>query len=372
MPVKQIYITPMTVVAKFEIHYSQFLDEHGKAVTPLPEFARDPQALVPLYRAMVRTRLLDQKMLALQRTGQLGTCCSCLGQEAIGVAIGSAMKPEDVLVPTYREAGAQLWRGTTMVELLLYWGGDERGSDFAVPRRDFPVSVPIATHCPHAVGVAYAIKLRRAPQAVVCTIGDGATSKGEFYESLNAAGTWNLPLVFVISNNLWAISVPRRRQTAAETLAQKAIAAGIPAEQVDGNDIIAVRNAVEGALTAARSGGGPRVIEAVTYRLSDHTTADDATRYRSADEVAQAWKMEPILRLRTYLVESGAWDKGREEALLKECNEEVQAAVQAYLDTPRPSVEQMFDRLYAKLPPALEPQRAEVIERAAHGTDHAG
>lgn len=361
MPLKKGYISEMTVVARFEIHHSEFLDEHGKLVAPLPEFARDPQALVPLYQAMVRTRLLDQKMLALQRTGQLGTCCSCLGQEAIGVAIGSAMRPEDVLVPTYREAGAQLWRGVSMVELLLYWGGDERGSDFAGPRKDFPVSVPIATHCPHAVGVACAIKLRHEPRVVVCTLGDGATSKGEFYESLNGAGAWKLPLVFVISNNLWAISVPRHRQTAAETLAQKAIAAGIPAEQVDGNDVIAVRAAVERALANARGGGGPSVIEAVTYRLSDHTTADDATRYRSADEVAHAWKVEPILRLRTYLTESGAWDKDREEALLKACNEQVQAAVQAYLDTPPPNADQMFDRLYAKLPAALEPQRAQAL-----------
>ena len=351
----------MTIVAKFEIHYTQFLDEHGKAVQPLPDLARDPAALVPLYKAMVRTRLLDQKMLALQRTGQLGTCCSCLGQEAIGVAIGSAMRPEDILVPTYREAGTQLWRGVTMVELLLYWGGDERGSDFAVPRKDFPVSVPIATHCPHAVGVAYAMKLRREPRVVVCTAGDGATSKGEFYESLNAAGTWKLPVVFVISNNQWAISVPRRKQTAAETLAQKAIAAGIPSEQVDGNDIIAVRHAVERVLANARGGAGPGVIEAVTYRLSDHTTADDATRYRSADEVAAAWKAEPILRLRTYLASCGAWNKENEDTLLKQCNEQVQAAVQAYLDTPPPSTDQMFDCLYAKLPAALQAQRAQAL-----------
>jgi pyruvate dehydrogenase E1 component alpha subunit len=308
---------------------------------------------------MVRTRMLDQKMIALQRTGQLGTCCSCLGQEAIGVAIGSAMRPEDVLVPSYREAGAQLWRGVKMLEVLLYWGGDERGSDFSGPRRDFPVSVPIATHCPHAVGVAYAMKLRREPRVVVCTMGDGATSKGEFYESLNAAGAWSLPLVFVISNNQWAISVPRGKQTAADTLAQKAIAAGIPAEQVDGNDIIAVRHAVDRALANARGGAGPAVIEAVTYRLSDHTTADDATRYRSADAVAAAWKVEPILRLRTYLMEAGVWDKEKEEALLRQCGEQVQAAVQAYLDTPAPGVDQMFDCLYAKVPAALEAQRAQ-------------
>ncbi len=351
----------VTVAARFEIPYSQFLDPHGQVVAPLPEFARDANALVALYRAMVRTRLLDQKMLALQRTGQLGTCCSCLGQEAIGVAIGSAMRPEDVLVPTYREAGAQLWRGVTIVELLLFWGGDERGSNFAGPRRDFPVSVPIATHCPHAVGAAYAIKFRREPRVVVCAAGDGATSKGEFHESLNGAGTWKLPLVFVVSNNQWAISVPRRVQTAAQTLAQKAVSAGIPGEQVDGNDIIAVRHAVDQALAKARSGGGPTLIEAVTYRLSDHTTADDATRYRSAEEVADAWKLEPLARLRSYLTANGAWDKAKEDELLKECNDEVQAAAQAYLDTPPPAKGQMFDHLYATLPAALQKQRAHAL-----------
>lgn len=351
----------MTVAARFEIPYSQFLDPHGRVVAPLPEFARDTKALIPLYCAMVRTRLLDQKMLALQRTGQLGTCCSCLGQEAIGVAIGSAMRPEDVLVPTYRELSAQLLRGVSMLEVLLFWGGDERGSNFAGPRRDFPVSVPIATHCPHAVGAAYAIKLRREPRVVVCAAGDGATSKGEFYESVNGAGIWKLPLVFVVSNNQWAISVPRRAQTAAQTLAQKAIAAGIPGEQVDGNDVIAVRHALGQALAKARAGGGPTLIEALTYRLSDHTTADDATRYRSADEVAEAWKLEPLARLRAYLTASGAWEQAKEDQLLKKCNEEVQAAAQAYLDTPLPAREQMFDHLYATLPVASARQRAAAL-----------
>lgn len=363
----------MTVAARFEIHYSQFLDEHGQLTQPLPQFAADPQALVLLYRAMVLMRAYDQKAIALQRTGQLGTFASLLGKEAVEAGVASAMRPEDVLLVTYRENGAQIMRGVTMKELFLYWGGDERGSNYAGPRRDFPICVTIGAHVTHAVGVAYAIKLKREPRVAVCAFGDGATSKGDFYEGLNAAGTWKLPVVFVANNNQWAISVPRDLQTAAHTLAQKAIAAGIEGVQVDGNDVIAMRHAMDLALDKARSGGGPTLIEAVTYRLSDHTTADDATRYRDAEEVAEHWKREPILRLRQYLTRCGVWGKANEENLIRACNEQVQAAVQAYLDTPLPPVTQMFDHLYATLPAALAAQRdAAVAAAQSHGAAHAG
>jgi 2-oxoisovalerate dehydrogenase E1 component alpha subunit len=351
----------MTVVAKFEVRYSQFLDPHGKPVQSLPEFARDPATLIPLYRWMVLMRAYDAKAIALQRTGQIGTFASLLGHEAINAGVGSAMAPDDVFLMTYRENGVQLMRGVTLKELFLYWGGDERGSDFSGPRRDFPICITIAAHATHAVGVAYAMKLRREPRVAVCALGDGGTSKGDFYEGLNAAGAWKLPVVFIVTNNQWAISVPRRAQTSAQTLAQKAIAAGIECVQVDGNDLIAVRHAMDRALAKARSGDGPSLIEALTYRLSDHTTADDATRYRSADEVAEAWKLEPILRLRTWLMASGAWNKVQEDRFLKECNEQVQAAAQAYLKVPPPGVEQMFDHLYATLPAALARQRAAAL-----------
>jgi 2-oxoisovalerate dehydrogenase E1 component alpha subunit len=351
----------MTIVAKFEIHYTQFLDPQGKVVQALPEFARDPKNLVALYRWMTLMRAYDAKAIALQRTGQLGTFASLLGHEAINAAIGSAMAPDDVFLMTYRENGAQLMRGVRLEDLFLYWGGDERGCDYAGARRDFPICVTIAAHATHAVGVAYAMKLRKEPRAAVCALGDGATSKGDFYEGVNAASTWKLPLVYVVTNNQWAISVPRKSQTAAQTLAQKAIAAGAEGLQVDGNDVIAVRHALDQALAKARSGGGTTLIEAVTYRLSDHTTADDASRYRSPDELAEAWKLEPVLRLRAYLMAGGAWDKAREDALLKECNEQVQTAAQAYLDTPPPTAEQMFDHLYAKLPAAMQKQRAAAL-----------
>ena len=351
----------MSVVARFEIRYSQFLDPHGKVVAPLPEFACNAPSLVALYRWMVLMRTYDAKAIALQRTGQIGTFASLLGHEAINAGIGSAMAKDDVFLMTYRENGVELMRGVTLKELFQYWGGDERGSDFAGPRRDFPICITIAAHATHAVGAAYAMKLRREQRAAVCALGDGATSKGDFYEAINAAGPWKLPVVFAVTNNQWAISVPRAKQSAAQTLAQKAIAAGIEGLQVDGNDVIAVRHAMDEALDRARSGGGPTLIEALTYRLSDHTTADDATRYRSPDQVAEAWKLDPIVRLRTHLIAAGAWDKAKEDALLKECNEQVQAAAQAYLDTPPPTAEQMFDHLYATLPAALQKQRAAAL-----------
>ena len=354
----------MTVAAHFEILYSQFLDPHGKVVAALPAFAQNPAALVPLYEAMVLMRTYDAKAIALQRTGQIGTYASILGKEAVEAGVGAAMEKDDVLFCTYRENGVQIMRGVTMRELLVYWGGDERGSDFSGPRRDFPVCITIASQCLHAAGVAYAMKLRKEPRVAVCMCGDGATSKGDFSEGINAAGVWRLPVVFVVTNNQWAISVPRKTQSAAQTLAQKAVAAGFEGVQVDGNDVVAVHHAMREALAKARSGGGPTLIEAVTYRLADHTTADDASRYRPPEELAEAWKREPVLRLRNYLSEAGVWNRTLEEELLRQCDEQVQAAAQAYLDTPPPPVGQMFDHLYATLPAAYAAQRAAVTAAA--------
>ena len=343
------------------IPFRRFLDRDGQLVAPPPGFAQDGSDLLPLYRAMVLTRTFDEKAVALQRTGRLGTYPSSLGQEAVTVGIGSAMRPEDVLLPSFREQGAQLWRGVGMAELLLYWGGDERGSDFAGPREDFPLCMPVASHALHAAGVALAFKLRGEERAAVCVMGDGGTSKGDFYEALNLAGVWQLPVVFVINNNQWAISVPRTAQTAAETLAQKGIAAGVEGIQVDGNDVIAVRDTVEQALAKARSGGGATLIEALTYRLGDHTTADDACRYRDDAAVSEHWKGEPVGRLRRYLTQLGAWTRDDEERLLADCRVRVEQAVADYLAMPPEGPAAMFDHLYAALPDDLAEQRAAAI-----------
>ena len=346
-----------TAVARFEIRYSRFLDPKGKPVRPLPDFAQDRAELVALYRAMVLARTFDAKAVALQRTGRLGTFASALGQEAVAIGMASAMRADDVFLPSFREHGAQLWRGVSLVELFLFWGGDERGNDFAEAREDFPICVPVGTHAPHAVGVALAMKLRREPRVAVCVFGDGATSKGDVAEALNMAGVWHLPAVFVVNNNRWAISLPLSKQTAAETLAQKAIAAGFDGEQVDGNDVIAVREAVARALAKARAGGGPHLIEALTYRLGDHTTADDASRYRDSSEVSAHWPEDPIARLRSHLVDNGMWNKADEERLRAETAATIEAAVQHYLAIPPQPPEAMFDFTYASLPKDLADQR---------------
>ena len=349
--------TDASLPARFEVRRRAYLAPDGTVMAPLPGFAEDKAVLTPLYRGMVLLRAFDVKAVSLQRTGRLGTYATSLGQEAVAVGVASAMRHEDVLVPSYRETGALLWRGVKMEEHLLYWGGDERGSNNSGPRHDFPMCVPVGSQAPHAAGIAYAIKLRRQDRVAVCIFGDGATSKGDVWEAMNFAGLHKLPVIFVIANNQWAISVPLKLQTAAETLAQRAIGAGIPGEQVDGNDIIAVRAATMDAMRAARAGRGPTLIECVTYRLGDHTTADDASRYRAEEEVRERWKAEPIGRLRRYLTNRGLWSKAEEEQLVAACQSEIEAAVERYLAvTPRRPAT-MFDALYHRLPRVYRAQQ---------------
>jgi 2-oxoisovalerate dehydrogenase E1 component alpha subunit len=348
------------VIARFEVRRRSYLAPDGTILRNPPTSVADIGSLASLYRAMVLTRTFDLKAVSLQRTGRLGTYAVSLGQEAVSVGVASAMRQEDVLLPSYRDNGTLLWRGVKMEEILLYWGGDERGSLSSGPAHDFPFCVPVGSQAPHAAGVAYAFKFRKEPRVAVCLLGDGATSKGDVYEAMNFAGVQRLPLVFVVNNNQWAISVPLRLQTACETIAQKAIAAGFRGEQVDGNDVIAVRDAVEEAISGARSGNGPCLIETLTYRLGDHTTADDAARYRPPEEVQARWKEEPIARLRAYLVNQKAWGKAEEEQLSAECQQRVEAAVERYLAAGPRAPETMFDHLYAELPSAYAGQRDEL------------
>ncbi|MEP6940875.1 MAG: pyruvate dehydrogenase (acetyl-transferring) E1 component subunit alpha [Rudaea sp.] len=356
----------MSIVASFEIEYLQYLDAAGKLVRDdVPAFARDVRQLVELYKLMTFTRVFDGKAIALQRTGKLGTYASCLGMEAAYVAIGSAMTEDDVFAPFYRDYGAQFYRGVKAREVLMYWGGDERGNNFSGPAHDFAWSVPIATQTLHAAGAALAFKIRKEPRVAVSTVGDGGTSKADFYAAINAAGAMTLPAVFVIINNQYAISTPRSMQTGAKTLAQKGIAAGIESVQVDGNDLIAMRVALEHAIKRARHGHGASLIEAITYRLSDHTTADDARRYRDEKEVKAAWENEPIRRLRAYLAGMNAWSDEDERALQDDCATRVDVEVNAYLETKPQGIAAMFDHTYAELPLDLERQRAAAISTRA-------
>lgn len=311
--------------------FTRYLDSDGRPLGELPAWAGDSDALVGLYRQMLLTRLFDQKAVALQRTGRIGTYAPTLGQEAIGVAIGSQMRAEDVLVPYYRDTAVQLMRGVRMEDILLYWGGDERGSDYAEPlaAQDFPICVPIATQALHACGVASAFRIRGEHRVAVTTCGDGATSKGDFLEALNVAGAWQLPVLFVVNNNQWAISVPRRIQCGAPTLAEKAVGAGFPANRWTATTCWRSPSASAWPWSA-RARARPTLLECISYRLCDHTTADDASRYRSAEEVSQAWREEPIKRLRAFLAGRGQWDEEREQALVGECQARVQEAVERF------------------------------------------
>lgn len=348
----------MQLLASFDIAYLQYLDERGSPTQVLPDFAA-ADSLCRAYRQMLLARLVDGRAVKLQRTGRLGTYPSSLGQEAIGVGIGSAMQASDVYCPYYRETGALLERGVSIEEIFAIWGGDERGQNFQRAPHDLPICVPIASQILHAAGVAFALQYQNASQplrvAVTCA-GDGATSKGDFYEAINLAGVWKLPLVVIINNNQWAISVSRNAQTAALSLAQKAIAAGIPSLQVDGNDVIAVRWAVNNGIERARRGEGPSLIEAVSYRLSDHTTADDASRYCPQSEREAAEKLEPLGRLKQYLCSQGAWSSDHQIALEEELAQVLERALHHYNHTPKDAPNALFDHLYARLPEAFYDQ----------------
>ncbi|MBA4501392.1 pyruvate dehydrogenase (acetyl-transferring) E1 component subunit alpha [Marinobacterium marinum] len=357
-----------------EIRLTRYLDDAGNPLADMPAWACGETPWVGYYQQMVLARQFDTRAISLQRTGQLGTYASLLGAEAIDVVCASLMQAEDVLVPYYRNHAMQMIRGTPMAQLLLYWGGDERGSAAPEMHRDLPNAVPIATQCLHACGVATALKLRNEHQAVLTMIGDGGTSKGDFLEAINVAGAWQLPVVFIINNNQWAISVPRSKQCIAPTLAQKALGAGIRGEQVDGNDAVALHDVVGQALERARAGKGPTLIEALSYRLSDHTTADDATRYRPADELKAAWTRDPVARLRNWLHRQALWDEVREQSWLAEARQLVEAAITVYQATPPQGVDELYNHLYAECPAELAEQREQAQTRQQRrqqgGADH--
>ena len=352
---------------QFELDYIQFINEKGEWVNDQPSFATETW-LVDAYKNMVMNRVFDQKAIALQRTGQMGTYPSSLGQEAFGVAIGMALETDDIFVPYYRDHGAHILRGHKVEDLFMYWGGDERGSATG-PKQDFPVCVPIATQITHAAGAAAALKIKDQDNIALVTIGDGGTSKGDFFEALNVAGAWQLPMVVLVNNNQYAISVPRSIQCGAPTLAQKAIGAGIHGIQVDGNDVLAVYQAIAEARHRANTHKGATLIEAMSYRLCDHTTADDASRYRENDEVKQAWEKEPIKRLQTMLVNLNLWNPDKEQAWQNECGQKVDDAVQKYLLVTQDTPESMFDHLYQDWPEAMNEQLdllSKKIERMNH------
>jgi pyruvate dehydrogenase E1 component alpha subunit len=312
-----------------------------------------------LYRTMLLARRFDERLLRLQRQGRIGTFGPALGQEAVSLAAAYVLRRDDWFVPCFREFAGLLYRGWPMEKFILYWAGNEAGTSVPEGLRDLPNCVPVATQCDHAAGIAWGCKLKKDNTVAVVFVGDGGTSQGDFHESLNCAGVFHLPLVTIVQNNHWAISLPTARQTASETIAQKALAYGFNGIQVDGNDILAMIVAAREAVEKARSGGGPTLIEAVTYRLSAHTTADDPKKYRSEEEV-ELWKpRDPLIRFWTYLQKKQIMDEKARELVENEIGEQISAAVER-AEAFVPDPEEPFRHCFAELPNHLREQLKEL------------
>jgi pyruvate dehydrogenase E1 component alpha subunit len=347
----------------------QIVNERGRVDRKLEPTLSD-EKLVELYRSMVMARESDGRMLKLQRQGRIGTFPLCTGQEAASCGVALAMREQDWLVLAFREVGAMLMRGIPLEQVLALYAGYEEGNHNPQSPRTLPNSIPVGSQIPHATGLAYAARaMGETDTAVVAFFGDGATSEGDFHEGLNFAGVWRAPVVFVCQNNGWAISLPRSEQTASETIAQKAIAYGIEGIQVDGNDALAVYRATSEALERARNGGGPTLIEAVTYRLLMHTTSDDPTKYRNEQEVDTWWERDPIPRLQTYLRKRGIWNDDRERDLAAEVKAEVDAAVERFESRPPLKPDAPFDDVLSSTHDVIEEQRAEFLENLERGRD---
>jgi len=347
-----------TLEPRFQVEYLSILDSDGKLDTAL-EPKLSPADLKGLYRAMLLGRRLDERMVRLQRQGRIGTFAPTKGQEASQLGSAFTLRRTDWMVPSFRETAAMIWRGWPIEKLLLFFSGHLEGGQPAADQHDLPITIPVATQLPHAVGLAYAAQYRGDDVVVMAYFGDGATSEGDFHEALNFAGVWHVPIVFVCQNNQWAISVPLKKQTHSRTIAQKALAYGLPGIQVDGNDVLAVYAAAREAVERARAGDGPTLIECVTYRLSVHTTADDPTKYRSEEEVAMWAQKDPLTRFRAYLAERNLL----EEELDQQIDEEIADAVRRFEAAAPPDPLTMFDHVYAELPPGLRAQRDEVAAR---------
>lgn len=342
-----------------QIEMLRILDKDGRCNEALMPELTDSQ-IKELYRWMVFARLADRRAIILNRQGRLGTYAPLLGQEASQIGSAYALGPEDWAVPTYRDTGVFLVKNVPLKNVYLYWMGNEMGMQIPEGIRILPVSIPVGTQTLHAVGIAWAARLHGERSISVAYFGDGATSKGDFHEAMNFAGVMWAPTLFFCQNNQYAISTMRKRQTASATLAQKAMAYGFKGVQVDGNDVFAVYSATKKARDSAASGGGPVMIEAVTYRMGPHTTVDDPGKYRDEQELEMWRPLDPILRLRRYMEIKGLWNQQQEEKLTRELDEEVEKAVQEAEAIPEPRPEEMFQFTYAQMPPHLREQLQEL------------
>lgn len=351
MPRKKISITD-------KIETLTILDAKG-AVDKKLEPAIPDGLLRDLYRAMVLGRRFDERLLALQRQGRIGTFPPISGQEASQLGAVAALREDDWMVPAFRETAAEVWRGRSLESVIMGLNGYSEAATVDPPGTTMPVSVPVGSQMLHAVGIGWAARYRKEDKVVLTFFGDGATSEGDFHEAMNFAAVFQAPVIFLCQNNQWAISLPRQKQTRSTTIAQKALAYGMPGIQVDGNDILAVYRAVEEAVDRARSGQGPTLVECVTYRMMMHTTADDPRRYRT-DEELEGWKTkDPITRFETYLRRKKLLTKKKIEHIAEAVRDQIQTAVdnaEGQMKTMGDPLD-MFDHAYAEMPPHLAAQK---------------
>jgi pyruvate dehydrogenase E1 component alpha subunit len=347
------------VLKEFKIEYLQILDDKGNCDEELmPDLSNED--VKKIYETLVLIRVFDQKAFNMQRQGRLGTYIQFKGQEACQVGSAYALKDNDFVFPMYRSSGLLIARNHPITQILQYWNGDERGMKAPDGVNNFPISIPVGTHMVHSSGAAWAAKLRNTGQISISYFGEGATSKGDFHEAMNFAGVFKVPAIFVCENNQFAISVHRADQTKSETIAQKAIAYGIEGVQVDGNDIFAVYKATKDAVMKGRAGNGPTLIEMFTYRMCDHSTSDDATRYRTKEEV-EAWgKKDPIERLEKYMRNKGLLDDTYKEKVINDSKERIEKEVAEFEKIGSPDPKDMFTFIYDEMTPALKEQMDEM------------
>lgn len=339
---------PERIIETFRIKRLDILDEEGNVDESLMPSLPDHE-IKRMYETIVMCRMFDSMALHLQREGRLGTYASILGQEASQIGSAFAFEKADWIFPSFREMGVYITMGYPPYMILQYWSGDERGMKIPDDLNIFPVCVPVGTQVPHAVGAAMAVKYKKEKKVVAVYFGDGGTSEGDFHEGLNMAGVFGLPVIFICQNNQWAISVPRERQTASQTIAQKAIAYGFEGIQVDGNDIFAVYKATRDAVDRARRGDGPTFIECFTYRMSDHTTADDASRYRTKEEVEEWKSKDPLSRLRLFMEKRGLWTEQYHKEIEYKAKSAVDEAVKKEESIEHSNPGDMFLYTYEKL-----------------------
>ena len=353
----------------YDVEHLSILDEKGQLDKNLePKIPDD--LLLTLHRAMVLGRRFDERVLSLQRQGRIGTFAPTSGQEASQLGAAAVLEPSDFMVPSFRETVAQIYRGTPMEVIILSFGGYNEAASLVEKGNDLPNSVPVGSQVLHAMGIAWGIKFRKKKDVAMTFFGDGATSEGDFHEGMNFAGVYQIPVIFVCQNNQWAISVPRSKQTRAKTLAQKALAYGMPGIQVDGNDILAVYAAAKEAVDRARAGEGPTMVECETYRMMMHTTADDPKRYRKDEEVETWREKDPIARFQNYLKGKGLLSDEKVEEVESAVKDEIQAAVDRAEELMKKYHDslQMFEHVYAEMPSYLGEQREELKAELAESS----